>query len=84
MTWYAAHIVMAVKFKRGEQNRFPVWENIVLISAESEEEAFAKAEERGRCEEGDDGGTFTWGDRPATRPPTLRATEPRYRSTSSN
>ncbi|MBI3408607.1 MAG: DUF4288 domain-containing protein [Planctomycetes bacterium] len=66
MSWYAAHIVMMVQLKGKRQSRFPVWENIVLINAASEEKAFAKAEERGRWEEGDDDGTFLWGGQPAT------------------
>jgi hypothetical protein len=66
MNWFAAHLIMAVKLKRARQTRFPVWENIVLIAAESEAAAFAKAERIGRAEEGDDGGTFRWGGHPAT------------------
>jgi hypothetical protein len=46
MSWYAAHIVMRVKLKAGRQERFPVWENIILIQAGSEDEAFARAEQR--------------------------------------
>src|SRR5262249_18541854 len=65
MSWYAAHLVLYVKLKEQRQDRFPVWENIVLIRAGSEEEAFAKAEQRGREEEGDDEGTFRWGGQPA-------------------
>jgi hypothetical protein len=37
----------------------------VLIKADSEEEAFAKATQRGKEEEGDDDGTFRSGDKPA-------------------
>ncbi len=29
--WFAASIVMFVAFKDGQQNTFPVWEDIVLI-----------------------------------------------------
>jgi hypothetical protein len=65
MSWYAAHLVLYVKLKEHRQDRFPVWENIVLIRAGSEEEAIAKAEQRGREEEGDDEGTFRWGGKPA-------------------
>ena len=43
-TWYAAHLVLYVEKKTKSQRRFPVWENIVLIQANSEEEAIAKAE----------------------------------------
>jgi hypothetical protein len=54
MSWYAAHLILFFRLKRRPQKRFLVWENIVLIHAESEEEAFAKAEERGREDAGAD------------------------------
>jgi hypothetical protein len=66
MSWFAAHIVMFVKVTGKRQRRFPVWENIVLIEADSEARAFAKAEQRGRLDEGDDGGSFRWGGQPAS------------------
>src|SRR5438128_11878051 len=66
MSWYAAHLIMSVKLKGKRQRRFPVWENIVVIEADSEKQAMVKAERRGRLEEGDDDGTFTWGGQPAT------------------
>ncbi|MEX2140627.1 MAG: DUF4288 domain-containing protein [Pirellulales bacterium] len=65
MTWYAAHIVMFVELKEPRQERFPVWENVVAFRANSEDEAFEKAERYGRAEEGDDGGSFRWGKSPA-------------------
>jgi len=65
MKWYAAHLVLYVRFKDIPQDHFPVWENVVLISAESVDEANAKAEMRGREDEGDSGGTFTWDGYPA-------------------
>ncbi len=61
--WYAAHIVMAVKLLEGVQTEFKVWENIILISATSGDEAYEKAENRARADEGGDG--FTWGGIPA-------------------
>ena len=61
MSWFAAHLIMSVKLKGKRQRRFPVWENIVVIEADSEEQAFRKAEHRGRLEEGDEDGSFTWG-----------------------
>ena len=61
MTWYAAHVVMVVEFKDAVQDGYPVWENIVLINAASEDEAFQKAEGHGRDAEGDDRGSFKWG-----------------------
>ena len=64
-TWYAAHIVMYVTFKDGSQDHYPVWENIVLIKANSEAEVFAKAEKIGRDGEGDADGSFRWEGREA-------------------
>jgi hypothetical protein len=66
MSWYAAHIIMAVKLKDARQDRFPVWENVVLVEGASDAEAFAKAKQIGRRDEGDDDGTFRWGGQPAT------------------
>ncbi len=66
MRWFAAHIVMMVEIKNRKQDHFPVWENIVLIEAASEDDAFAAAKERGRADEGDDDGAFRWGRSPAT------------------
>jgi hypothetical protein len=65
MTWFAAHILMGVRWKGRKQKRFPVWENIVLFRADSAEAAFAKAEKRGSADAGDDDGTFHWGGEPA-------------------
>ena len=60
MSWFAAHIVLYVERKQQPQDRFPVWENIVLIEAATEDEAFDKAEAIGRRSEGDDDGSFRW------------------------
>src|SRR5579884_3830901 len=64
-SWYAAHLILYVRLKEGPQRKYPVWENIVLIKARTDEEAFAKAEKRGQEEAGDDDGTFRWGGKPA-------------------
>jgi len=56
---------MYVTFKDGSQDHYPVWENIVLIEAPTEDQAFSKAEAIGRAGEGDSDGTFRWNDRPA-------------------
>jgi hypothetical protein len=66
MNWYAAHLVMWVKLKEERQSHFPCWENIVLIHARSDAEAFNKAEKKGQIEEGDCDGSFRWGGQPAT------------------
>ncbi len=63
--WYAAHVILYVQLKEQPQRHYPIWENIVLIKAGTDEEAFAKAEARGKEEEGDDDGSFRWGGKPA-------------------
>ncbi len=63
--WYAAHIILFARRKHDAAGKVPVWENIVLIKANSEDEAFAKAEARGKSDEGDDDGTFRWNGEPA-------------------
>jgi len=62
MSWYAASIVVCVKFMDGEQDSYPLWENVVLIEASSENEAFRKAELIGKESDGDE---FYWEDRSA-------------------
>jgi Domain of unknown function (DUF4288) len=66
MTWYAAHIVMVVRLKRGPQRRFPAWENVVLIQAAGEEAAICKAEAVGISSSGDEDESFLWGGKPAS------------------
>jgi hypothetical protein len=66
MTCYSAHLLFYVKSKKHRQTRYPVWENIVLISARTVDEAFEKAEKRAMedpCMDPDD--TLTWGGKPA-------------------
>ena len=57
---------MWVRFKDGYQDRYPVWENYILVEATSPKEAWEKAAQRGREDEGDSQGSFTWEERPAT------------------
>lgn len=63
--WFSASIVMYVRFKDGNQDRYPVWENTYLIEAASREEAVSKAEELGVAGEGDAHGSMEWDGRPA-------------------
>jgi hypothetical protein len=65
MSWYAAHLVMYFKRKRGPQRRFLVWENIVLVKAATSDEAYEKAERRGREEEAASNGGTTIGGHPS-------------------
>ena len=63
--WYTAHLLMYVRRKNRQDGPIPVWENLVLVKGDSESEAFAKAERRGKRDEGDDEGTFRWAGEPA-------------------
>jgi hypothetical protein len=63
--WFAASVIMYVQFKDGVQDKYPIWENIILIEASSDKEALKKAEKRGRDDEGDSEGSFHWEERPA-------------------
>lgn len=68
MAWYSAHIVTYVKFTSGVQDKFPVWENVVLIDAQSVDDAYEQAERLGK--EDYDGtiegsGGLLWEGRPA-------------------
>ncbi len=57
---------MFIQLKESAQDLYPVWENIVLIEADTPEQAFEKAQSYGRSEEGDDSGSLTWKKQPAT------------------
>jgi hypothetical protein len=66
MTWYAAHLLFYVKLRHRRQTRYPIWEDIVLITARTEEEAFAKAERRARKDAFSfPDSSFRWAGKPA-------------------
>jgi hypothetical protein len=46
--YYIAHVIIWVRFKDGNQDEYPVWENIYIIKADSDKEAWEKAEREGR------------------------------------
>ena len=60
--WYAAHLIEYAKFRDGVQDYYPFYENVVLIEADSPEEAWDKAEQFGKDNEFDDT-SLTWNDR---------------------
>ena len=64
MPWYAAHIVLYTKFLDGIQDSYPVWENVVLINAETSDEAYAVADKKGELEAAASDG-YTYDGRPA-------------------
>ena len=47
MTWYAAHVIMYVRFTEGLQDRYPVWENVFIVESANEETARTRAESWG-------------------------------------
>lgn len=65
MPWFAAHAVMYFQHTDGPQERYLVWENVLLIEASDSKEAFARAEERARQDEDRGQGGTTVDDRPA-------------------
>lgn len=67
MSWYAAHAIMYFQLTDGPQDGFQVYENVFLVQADTPDEAWAKAQEFARRDEGDDRGSLRVGDRPARR-----------------
>jgi hypothetical protein len=64
--WYSAHIIMSVRFADPQdQTTYPVWENVVLIKAPTEDAAWQRAEEVGRGDETDGTDGFQWKGKPA-------------------
>jgi hypothetical protein len=63
--WYAAHAILYIAFKDGNQDSFPIWENVYLIAAADEEEAWRVAKQRAHEDEGDSEGSLTSNGRPA-------------------
>jgi hypothetical protein len=63
--WYAAHIVTVFRYrdpaKARRQRSFHVWENIVLVEADSHDAARQKAEEYGRADAAHDDPTWRFG-----------------------
>lgn len=66
MPWYAAHAIMYVRFKDGQQDHYPVWENVLLVKAEDGDAARRKAVAWAKQGEGDSENSFRWDGRPAT------------------
>ena len=65
MNWYIAHVIMYFRFKDGNQNKYPIWENLILVNGENKREAFEKAKAKSIGEEGDDSESLRVGGRPA-------------------
>lgn len=65
MNWYIAHVIMWVRFKDGNQDHYPVWENIFLIKADNDDAAMENARAAGKDDEEQRDESFTWDKRPA-------------------
>ena len=66
LNWYAAHAMMVMKFQDGNQDLYRIMENIILISAESDEEAVDKATQRAKEDEVGVEDDYTYDGRPIT------------------
>jgi len=55
-----------LRLQDGRHETYRVWENVVLVQADTEDGARAKAEIYGQESEGDDQRTLRWAERPAT------------------
>ncbi len=65
--WYVASAILYLKYKEGSQDDFEVLKKNFLIEAQSQDEAWVKAEKRALECEGDDNGILTYNGRPARR-----------------
>ncbi len=62
--WYAAHILMLIKFQDGRQDIHPVWEQIHIIEADTSDNAYEEADRIGALHEESDSDAHTYGGRP--------------------
>ena len=65
MRWYAAHILMRIRYRQGPAEPHYLMENVVLFEANEPSEARVLAERYGRSEASDDDPTHTCDGRPA-------------------
>lgn len=56
--WYAAHILLAERYIKEEQTTIPIWEQIPIIDAETDEEAFSEADRIGEFQAISEGHTY--------------------------
>ena len=63
MPWFAAHAIMYFRLKSGEQ-RYRVWENVLLVEAADSRQAWDRGIELARRDEGDSNGSLRIDDEP--------------------
>lgn len=69
MPWYAAHVVQYMQFLDGDQDIYPLYENVILIEADDSDAAYEKANQiayESYDHKGGDTGGLRYGERPAT------------------
>lgn len=66
MPWYAAHVVILFEFRDGQQDYYPIEENILLIEAADDQAGWREAERRGELYALDDP-SERWNERPVRR-----------------
>jgi hypothetical protein len=65
VAWYAAHILMRIRYRQGPPEPHYLVENVVLFEACDPSEARARAQEYGRADSNEGDVTFTCDERPA-------------------
>jgi hypothetical protein len=64
MPWFAAHAVMYFRLKSGQQQRYRIWENVLLVEATDSRQAWDRGIELARRDEGDSDGSLQIDDQP--------------------
>ena len=64
MPWFAAHAIMYFQLKSGEQQRYRVWENVLLVEAADSRAAWDLGIALARRDEGDSEGSLRIDDQP--------------------
>ncbi|CAG0990796.1 MAG: DUF4288 domain-containing protein [Anaerolinea sp.] len=67
MTWYAAHLIEYFRLREGHQEKYPVWESVILIQANSVGEALDLAHQIGKEKYDATDDTWHLDDQPATK-----------------
>lgn len=65
MAWFSAALISVIRQRTGEQESYPVWEDVCLIEALNDDDAFRKAEDLGKSRDSDDA-TLTLNGQPAS------------------
>jgi len=64
-TKYAAHLIMAVRYRDHPRETIPLYENVLLVYADTDDEAMRQACALGRAEAAETDESFRWNGHPA-------------------